>query len=163
MTDTPAEDYCESWPPDGSKIAFESDRDGNIEIYVMNADGSNQINLSNNEALDSKPRFSPDGKKIIFMSERDGNPEIYYMNIDGSNVTRLTYNAAADIVPNWQPVLHKSIMPSSIFICLLIAGVLIIIFLASVRLVSDFDRHGDRQTVTDGHYSRTRVRESTRI
>src|SRR5215203_1605780 len=67
------------------KIAFSSSRDGNAEIYVMNSDGSNQINLTNNSADDSGPSFSSDGTKIAFNSNRDGNYEIYVMNSDGSN------------------------------------------------------------------------------
>ena len=84
-------------------IAFTSDRDGNAEIYVMNADGSNQINITNNSAYDSVPCFSPDGTKIAFVSLRDGNAEIYIMNADGSNQTRLTNNPAWDSVPCFSP------------------------------------------------------------
>ena len=58
-----------------SKIAFDTDRDGNFEIYVMDADGSNQVNLTNSAAADRRPAWSPDGSKIAFMSDRDGNFE----------------------------------------------------------------------------------------
>ena len=58
--------------PDGQKIAFTSTRDGNSEIYVMNADGTNQTRLTNNTAFDAWPSFSPDSQKIIFTSLRDG-------------------------------------------------------------------------------------------
>ena len=59
-------------------------RDGNYEIYVMNIDGSEQVRLTNNTAVDLEPSFSPDGFKIAFDSNRDGNYEIYIMNMDGS-------------------------------------------------------------------------------
>jgi TolB protein len=72
------------------KIAFTSTRDGNAEIYVMNADGSNQTRLTNNAASDSQPSFCADGSKIAFTSTRDGKAEIYVMNSDGSGQTRLT-------------------------------------------------------------------------
>ena len=92
-------------PTPDSKIAFRSDRDGNAEIYVMDADGSNQINLTNNAAGDEWPSWSPDGSQIAFDSIRDGNFEIYVMDADGSNQTRLTNNGAADsatsVVPRW--------------------------------------------------------------
>ena len=83
--------------PPCSKIAFDSQRDGiYYEIYVMNADGSNQTRLTNNTADDFMPSISGDGSKIAFSSSRDGNYQIYVMNADGSNQTRLTNNAAID-------------------------------------------------------------------
>jgi Tol biopolymer transport system component len=93
-----------TFPGEDGKIAFSSDRDGNTEIYVMNAqDGSNQTNLTMNPAFDFDPSWSPDGTKIAFSSDRDGNTEIYVMNAqDGSNQARLTDNAAAsDALPDW--------------------------------------------------------------
>ena len=75
------------------KIAFTSLRDGNEEIYVMNADGSDQTRLTYNPPYGNGcPCFSPDGTKIAFASKRDGDYEIYVMNADGSNQTRLTNN-----------------------------------------------------------------------
>ena len=85
------------------KIAFVSGRDGNLEIYVMNADGSNQTRLTNHPAGDAFPTWSPDGSRIAFHSNRDGNHEIYLMNDDGTNVTRLTNNPDLDISPAWSP------------------------------------------------------------
>ncbi len=69
---------------ENGKIAFTSDRDGNYEIYVLNADGSEQTRITNNTASDSDPAWSPHGTKIAFTSDRDGNYEIYVMNADGS-------------------------------------------------------------------------------
>ena len=68
-----SDDYSPAWSPDGSKIAFQSNRDGNWEIYTMNADGSNQTNISNNDFDDGSPSWSPDGSKIAFNTVRDGN------------------------------------------------------------------------------------------
>ena len=62
-----------AWSPDGTKIAFTSNRDGNYEIYTMNADGTGQTSLTNNAAYDFDPAWSPDGTKIAFTSDRDGN------------------------------------------------------------------------------------------
>ena len=88
-----------------NKISFTSDRDGNDEIYIMNVDGSEQVNLTNiASAIDDYcPSFSSDGSKITFMSDRDGNFEIYIMNVDGSEQVRLTDNPASDMDPCFSP------------------------------------------------------------
>src|SRR6267142_2443833 len=85
------------------KIAFGSKRDGNNEIYVMDANGGNQTRITNNFDYDDQPHWSPDGTKIAFFSRRDGNFELYSMNADGSNQTRLTNDFAADGFPAWSP------------------------------------------------------------
>ena len=85
------------------KIAFSSDRDGNLEIYLMDADGGNQIRLTEDPGEDFSPAWSPDGKRLAFVSTRDGNAEIYVMNADGTGQTRLTNNSASDLHPAWSP------------------------------------------------------------
>jgi LPXTG-motif cell wall-anchored protein len=92
-----------TFPGYNGKIAFHTNRDGNWEIYAMNVDGTNQVNLTNNTATDEDPTWSPDGSKIAFRSTRDGNAEVYVMDADGSNVVRLTNNPANDIHPTWSP------------------------------------------------------------
>lgn len=89
------------YSPDASKIVFQSLRDGQAEIYVMNADGTSPTRLTNNSAADTAPAWSPDGTKILFTSLRDGptSPALYVMNADGSNQTRVT--AGSDGV--WRP------------------------------------------------------------
>jgi Tol biopolymer transport system component len=87
----------------GPKIAFDTDRDGNKEIYLMDMDGSNPVNLTNAKGDDSSPLWSPDGKQILFVSTRDGNREVYAMDTDGSNQTNLTNNKAEDYAPSWSP------------------------------------------------------------
>ncbi len=86
-----------------AKIAFVSDRDGNEEIYVMNADGTLQKNVTRHPGDDRWPCWSPDGTKIAFTSFRDGNQEIYVMNADGTQQTNLTKNPAPDLDPSWSP------------------------------------------------------------
>jgi len=98
-----AQERYPSWSPDGKKIAFVSNIDGDSEIYIMNVDGSNQTNLTENPAVDLHPTFSPDGMRIAFDSDRDGNREIYVMNADGSDQIRLTNEPAAEYAPSWSP------------------------------------------------------------
>ncbi len=85
------------------KIAFASDRDGNLEVYSMDADGGAQTRLTENAAEDFSPSWSPDGARLAFVSTRDGNAEIYVMNADGTAQTRLTDNSASDLGPKWSP------------------------------------------------------------
>ena len=84
-------------------IAFETDRDGNREIYVMDANGNNQTNLTTDNGPDYGANWSPDGTQIAFWSIRDGNNEVYIMDADGSNVQRLTNHNAIDFWPDWSP------------------------------------------------------------
>jgi dipeptidyl aminopeptidase/acylaminoacyl peptidase len=93
-----------TFPGENGKITFDSNRDGgNYDIYVMNADGSEQTRLTTDPGIDEDPNWSPDGTKIAFNSIRDGNREIYVMNADGSEQTRLTNNPAIDTTPDWSP------------------------------------------------------------
>jgi Tol biopolymer transport system component len=86
----------------GGRIVFASTRDGNKEIYVMNADGTDQRRLTQTTATDTKPSWSPDGTQIAFESNRDGNWGIYVMNADGSSVRRLT-PMGTNSTPDWSP------------------------------------------------------------
>ena len=87
----------------GGRIAFASDRDGDLEIYVMNADGSALMQLTDDEAFNADPAWSPDGDRIAFASDRDGDFAIYVMNADGSDPLRLTTSAGDDVFPAWSP------------------------------------------------------------
>lgn len=92
------------WSSDSKRIVFASTRDGNYEIYVMNADGSGQTRLTNDQTNDFGPSWSPDGKRIAFHSNRSGvSYNIYVMNPDGTGVTRVTTSNRNDTNPSWAP------------------------------------------------------------
>ena len=105
LTNNGASDYGPTWSPDDTQIAFTSDRDGDAEIYVMDADGGNQQRITNSPLTDDAPDWSPDGKRIAFESFRNGtNMDIYTMNPDGSEVTQLTDGHFDDMSrPSWSP------------------------------------------------------------
>jgi Tol biopolymer transport system component len=94
-----------SWSPDGSQIAFVSDREGEPNIWVMGSDGSNPVNVTEHEAKDHSPAWSPDGEWIAFASVRESLYwELYRMRPDGSDVQRLTWwEDASDLSPTWSP------------------------------------------------------------
>src|SRR5437588_5946021 len=106
LTSDPNDDRAPVWSPDGSRIAFQSLRNGvNYQVYVMNADGSNQLNISNDGFNDTQPSWSPDGCRIAFASDRDhaAYNSVYVMNSNGTNQSRLTFRAApfSDEQPAW--------------------------------------------------------------
>ena len=81
------------WSPDGTKLLFNSSRDGDMDVYVMNVDGSNPINLTNDPVDEEKPSWSPDGTQVLFTKpNQSGVADMYTINADGSNLTDLTPN-----------------------------------------------------------------------
>jgi hypothetical protein len=98
LTDTPSiNETAPAWSPDGSRVAFTSDHD----IYVVDADGNNLEQLTDDPAFDENPVWSPDGTQIAFSTNRDGNYEIYVMNADGTNPVNLTNHPSDDVEPDW--------------------------------------------------------------
>jgi Tol biopolymer transport system component len=82
LTQIPALDTSPAWSPDGTLIAFTSDRDDNSEIYLMAADGSQLRRMTHSAALDSNPSWSPDGQYVWFASNREGTVQVYQMRAD---------------------------------------------------------------------------------
>ena len=107
ITNNNENDWVPVWSPDGNKIVFVSERDGNFEIYGMNIDGSNQTRITNNPASDMEPSWIPNSSGILFNSDRSGNHEIYRMelmsNFESGTIIQLTENNAEDDHGVWKP------------------------------------------------------------
>src|SRR2546422_4564489 len=113
---TPAADTTSAsdpaFSPDGSRIAFVSQRDGNAEIYVMNADGTGTTRVTNDPQADGRPAFLPDGQSLAFHSSRTaGKLQIWAVNVDGTGLTQLTrdsVNSSPAVSPDGQTIAYVS-------------------------------------------------------
>src|SRR5262249_20913241 len=95
------------WSPDGSHIAFTSNRTGIDQIFVMRADGNDVVRLTNTSTAEREPSWSPDGLHIAFSSFRDGNLQIYLLDANGQNPLRLTKRYSfPNQNPIWKPVVQ---------------------------------------------------------
>lgn len=98
-------DESPRWSPDGSRVAFKSNRGGNqYDIYVMNADGSHAVRITDHPANDNDPAWMPDGQSLIFNSERDSRGDLYRVWLNDRRVERLTHHfVGRAIMPNVSP------------------------------------------------------------
>jgi hypothetical protein len=111
LTDNPARDTAPVWSPDGNLIAFESDRAGNVDIYVISADGSSAAKpLTSDSAHDRHAAWSPDGKYVAYQSGREWHEDICVVDVsvaldsaDESAVIRLTSDEGGNRLPAWSP------------------------------------------------------------
>ena len=85
------------------RIVFASNRDGDWDIYSMDANGNNLLQLTDDPASEEEPAVSPDGRRIAFKSNRVLSPELYVMDSDGNNAIRLTYDGFRKNRPSWSP------------------------------------------------------------
>ena len=101
-----------AFAPDGSRLAFVSLRDGNAEIYVMNADGTGTARVTNDPLSDGRPAFTPDGQALVFHSSRAaGKQQIWAVNVDGTSLTQLTrdsVNSSPSVSPDGQTIAYVS-------------------------------------------------------
>jgi len=103
LTNQPGDDDNPSWTPKGDKLAFQSDRDGDENIYVMQADGTLQTPLTDDPAADVEPDWSSDGCLIAFSSDRSGAFDIHLMSDSGAEQSALAPFDADDLQPHWPP------------------------------------------------------------
>jgi Tol biopolymer transport system component len=105
LTDAPGYDAEGSYSPDGKQIVFTSFRDGDAEIYIMDADGKNPRRITNAKGYDGGPFFSPDGQRVIYRSDRKDNDllQIYVNNTEGTAERALTSNEFVNWGPYWHP------------------------------------------------------------
>jgi dipeptidyl aminopeptidase/acylaminoacyl peptidase len=103
LTSDAANDLRPFWSPDGSQIAFFSNRTGTYKIWVMNADGSSQRQLTQGPSDDRQPSWSPDGRWIVFDSDRSGAREIWMVSVDGGEPIQVTHDSTLDNFPSWSP------------------------------------------------------------
>ena len=90
-----------AWSPDGSKISFVSNGEGNDEIYVFDIQRDHVSRITSNAYADRSPSWSPDGNWLAFASNRDGNWNIYTVRSNGSDEQRLTENSSNEVDPSW--------------------------------------------------------------
>lgn len=105
LTHTPdASEWTPEWSPDGQRIAFASNRDGDSEIFIMDEGTRNIRQLTHNRCYDGRPRWSPDGKWILYETDCEGGDwDLYLIDADGRNPRPVTVNATHDYAPAWSP------------------------------------------------------------
>jgi Tol biopolymer transport system component len=103
LTEGTEHDGWPTWSPDGLRIAFHSGREGELDIWVINRDGSGRTQLTSSPGDDANPAWSPDGTSIAFTSRRGGKPDVWVMNADGSDPVNLTNSQSRDRYPMWSP------------------------------------------------------------
>jgi dipeptidyl aminopeptidase/acylaminoacyl peptidase len=104
LSDNAADDDAAAWSPDGTRIAFSSDRDGSPDIWLMDPDGGNLVQVTSGSDNDDHPAWSPDGTRLVFQREQNGDEDVWVVDVDGGGATNLTNNPdEGDEAPNWSP------------------------------------------------------------
>jgi hypothetical protein len=99
VTDQLGAELSAKYSPDGAKIVYVSDQAGNLDIFVVDADGSNPVQLTATTALEGSPAWTPDGNRIVFESDQSGSSQIWIMNADGTEPIQITQGE----IPNYRP------------------------------------------------------------
>jgi len=96
------ERWCR-WAPDETAVAFISDRYGPSQLFLMNPDGSGQVQVTREEFPTMQPSWAPDGSAVLVAADREGNWDIFSVDVDGGSFTRLTSDPGDDLEPAWSP------------------------------------------------------------
>ena len=102
LTTDAASHEAPTWSPDGSRMAFASDRGGRAGIWVMEANGE-AVTLNTGLREDFGPRWSPDGNRLVFFSPIEGMTQLFSVNADGTQVRAITTGSPGDFDPDWSP------------------------------------------------------------
>ena len=103
LTDNSRTDDQPAWSPDGTRIAFRSDRTDDVELFVMDVDGENVEQLTDSPGEDWTPTWSPDGSLLAFASNRNGNWDLFVMRPDGAELRQVTDGQGDHWLPAWSP------------------------------------------------------------
>ncbi len=103
LTQSPGDDMDADWNQHERKIAFASNRTGDFDLYVMNADGSNVSQITSGPHMDRLPSWEPGGNQIAYATDQDGDMEIFKIRPNGNDPRQLTRNTCFDSDPAWSP------------------------------------------------------------
>jgi hypothetical protein len=104
LANTGTLDFSPAWSPDGSRLAWAGRKNGQFDIWIINADGTGLQNLTQSDGQDQYPTWSPDGQSLAFVSNRSGSPQIYQIRADGKKLIQLTKLPKADVASlSWSP------------------------------------------------------------
>ena len=95
------------WSPDGKFVALTLERQGNVDLYLLDHTGKVVRRLTEDPAIDVSPTWSPDGDRLAFVSNRSGSPQIYILELASGKAKRLTYAGSYNTSPNWSPAGDK--------------------------------------------------------
>jgi TolB protein len=102
-TEIASDGHGPMWSPDGTRIVFFAEVDGNVDVYVVDADGSNRSRVTSDAAEDVSPAWAPAGDRIAFVSDRHDDADLYVIDPDGTREVRLTDDPVPDEAFAWDP------------------------------------------------------------